>query len=147
MQPPPPLPRDRPPDTPPPPPPHDSLQSRRNMSLNRNMNRSPRNPLRPDLQGYGSSIIYDFFYLQAEIRSSWSFYSFPSALQVYEFRTIQEEYQSSESPAKSSKSSFKPPSESSQHGPEKWLRPKHGRSVDQAQTKRWQINGWHATKT
>lgn len=52
MQPPPPLPRDRPPDTPPPPPPHDSLQSRRNMSLNRSMNRTPRNPLRPDLQGY-----------------------------------------------------------------------------------------------
>lgn len=53
LQPPPPLPLERPPlDTPPPPPPHNhSMPPRRNLSLNNNMRRRPPNSLRPDQQG------------------------------------------------------------------------------------------------
>lgn len=63
MQPPPPLPLDRPPlDTPPPPPPHNQMNPRRNMNMNNNMRRTPRNSLRPDQQGYDH--IYTQFSLE-----------------------------------------------------------------------------------
>lgn len=55
LQPPPPLPLDRPPlDTVPPPPPNNQMQPRRSMNMNNmnnNMRRRPTNPLRPDQQG------------------------------------------------------------------------------------------------